>query len=100
MITEFPNLLPDASISWDVSNADKNDPCYLMAAVRLLGVDCHLCAIRVENDETNSSQVAYGPCTYDLNAMCELTGTSEPFQTTTIPGYPGDWVIHLLPFSN
>ncbi len=61
------------------------------------GLKLHVCAVRV-TDAPNDYQSAFDECDVEELENVNNLDSDGPYETTTIPGYEGDWVVYAHPF--
>ena len=79
----------------------------LLGFVRIAGAHFHVELISVEQvepeDEDNETFAGYRP-TLDpykrLETLLDAMEADDSFQTIELPGFPGEWVLHIYPFGN
>ncbi|MCA9627002.1 MAG: hypothetical protein KC766_05030 [Myxococcales bacterium] len=98
--------------TWQETQNDAPVPCRLhyTAGLDIGKASFHAAAIRVveannsqqalQNQPGASNTQADRDTEDDLDKLSELSGVSgDPFETTTIDGFEGDWVIFIVPFN-
>lgn len=85
---------------WDLCGPEEFPEAHLLLSARINGVffHCEAYAVVTQNVQ-GDSPIQVAAHDYYEQHLSELRGDAEdPFYTIKIDGFPGDYVLHILPF--
>jgi hypothetical protein len=85
-----------ARIEWSPDLPSEVEEEVLWGTVTVFGTHHHVCAIAVTRNAQGAQVAVKDP----FGRLADLYGLAEPagpFAETTLPGYPGRWVVAMFP---
>jgi hypothetical protein len=70
----------------------------MLGTLRIYGVNHHVTAIQVTDDDEGYQTAVNDP--YGRLDDAYAADADGIFQTVEIPGYPGEWVLHITPYKD